>query len=255
MDAEITRFTTLAGITARTTLSSRKGAVTWFVALIPLYIIGGLVAFGQPVDILLYQEIVVPLFLSVILIIIALVHGSRLFKEEIDDNTLVYLTTRRISKASIVAFKFLGYYGSTLVILLPPLALSFFIAQGSVGAPLEQDLAVLWALFAMGAVGSAAFGGLFMMMGLLLKRPLVLGLLYGFFWESIALGLPGDVPLLSISHYLRSIGSHLVSVGLLFRYATGLDLFWATLIPLLVGFTSLILTYVAFLSREVASRE
>lgn len=253
--AEVTRFTTLAGVTARTTLSSKKGAVTWIVALLPLYVVGALAALGREVDLLLYQNLVVPLFLNVVLIVIALVHGSRLFKEEVDDNTLVYLTTRRISKASLVAYKFLGYYASALLVLLLPLVASFAIAQGTVGSSSGEDWATLWALMGMGAVGAAAFGGLFLLMGLVLKRPLVIGLLYGFFWESIAQNFPGDVPLLSISHYLRSMGRHLVSVGPLGDYVTSLDFLWATAIPLLVALGALVLAWVTFLTREIASRE
>ncbi len=255
MYAEVNRFTTLAGLTARTTLSSRKGAVTWIVALLPLYVIGGLVAYGQEVNIILYQSIAVPLFLQIVLIVTALVHGSRLLKEEVDDNTFVYLTTRRISKASIVAYKFIGYYGSALVILIPPMVASYLLAVSSVGVPVEQDIDVLWALMGMAAVGAAAYGGLFLMMGFLLKRPLVAGLLYGFFWESFALQLPGDVPLISISHYLWSIGSNLGVVGLLGGYATDLDLLWSILIPLLVGLGAALLTYLLLLAKEVTSKE
>lgn len=255
MYAEVGRFTTLVGLTARTTLSSRKGAVTWIVALLPLYVIGGLLAYGSQVTIEEYQEIVVPLFINIVLIVTALIHGSRLLKEEVDDNTLVYLTTRRISKASLVAYKFIGYYASSLLILLPPLIISYLLVVSSAGTPIGQDAPVLWALMSMGAVGSAAYGGLFLMMGFVLKRPLFVGLLYGFLWESIALQLPGDVPLISISHYLWSIGSNLVEVGMLSQYRTSLDLLWSVLIPLLICLGAIIITYILVLTREVSSRE
>ncbi len=253
--AEAGRFTTLAGITARTTLSSRKGAVTWIVALLPLYVIGGLLASGRTVDIRQYQDIVVPLFLNVVLIVTALVHGSRLLKDEVDDNTLVYLTTRKISKASLVAYKFIGYYASSLLILIPPLVVSYFLAVSSVGTSAGEDASVLWALLTMVAVGSAGYGGLFFMMGFLLKRPLMVGLLYGFLWESIALQLPGDVPLISVSHYLRSVGANLVEIGVLGQYLTRIDLLWSILIPLLIGLVAVILTYLLLLSKEVSTRE
>ncbi len=255
MFAEMGRFRTLAGVTAKTTLSSRKGAVTWVVALLPLYVIGGLVAYGERVGVVEYQNIVVPLFLQVVLIVTALVHGSRLLKEEVEDSTLGYLTTRRISKASIVAYKFLGYYGSALVILIPALVVSYFLALTNAGIPVEQDIEVLQALMVMAAVGAAAYGGLFMLMGFVLKRPLVAGLLYGFFWESIAITLPGDVPLLSISHHLRSIGSNMVDIGPLALYNTSLNLLWSTLTPLLVGMAAVFLTYVLLITIEVTSKE
>ena len=256
MLAELGRFTTLAGLTARTTLSSRKGAVTWVVALLPLYVVGGLAASGREVNILLFQTLVVPLLLQVVLIIIALVHASRLLREEIEDNTLPYLTTRRISKASLVAYKFIGYYGSALLVVIPPLVVSYVIALATTGTAFGADLAVLGALVAMSAVGALAYGGLFLLLGFSpLKRPLVLGLLYGFIWEPVMIGLPGNVPLLSVSHYLWSIGSHIVTIGILGQYPTSLDAFQAAMVPIAIGLAAIALVYFLFLTREVKSKD
>ncbi len=249
------RFVTLAGLTARTTLSSRKGAVTWAVALLPLYVVGGLVASGQRLDVLLYQDLIVPLFLQVVLVVVTLVHGTRLLREEIEDRTLVYLTTRRLSKAGLVTHKFLGFYGSALVILLPPLAASYLLVLSSAGLDPGANLEVLVALLAMGSVGAAAFGGIFLLLGFGLRRPLAAGLLYGFLWESVGPNLPGDVPLLSVSHYLWSMGGNLVDVGLLGGYATGLGLVTAVLVPLLVALGTVFLTVVLILTTEVSTQE
>ncbi len=252
--AEWGRFTTLAGLTAKTTLSSRKGAVTWAVALLPLYVIGGVIAAGQEVDIELFQLIMVVL-LSVVLVVTALVHGSRLFREELEDNTLAYLTTRRISKASLVAYKFLGYYGSALLIVILPILASYVLAVASSGASLGENIEVLGAFLAMAAIGLAAFGGLFMLMGFGLKRALFAGLIYGFLWENLIPQLPGNVPLLSVTHYLLSIGNNLVATGVLSERATTLDLFTSVLVPLLVAAAAVFLTYLLFTTREVKSKD
>ncbi len=248
------RFTTLAGLTAKTTLSSRKGAVTWVVALLPLYVIGGVIAAGRQVDIELFQILILAL-LSLVLVVTALVHGSRLFREELEDNTLAYLTTRGISKASLVAYKFLGYYGSALLIVTLPIVATYFLAAASTGVPAAENIEVLGAFVAMAAVGIAAFGGLFLLIGFALKRALMAGLLYGFLWETILPILPGNVPLLSITHYLRSIGKNLVSTGILSQWITTLDLFTAVLVPLLVAAAAVGLTYILLITREIKSKD
>ncbi len=248
------RFTTLAGLTAKTTLSSRKGAVTWVVALLPLYVIGGVIAAGRQVDIELFQILILAL-LSLVLVVTALVHGSRLFREELEDNTLAYLTTRGISKASLVAYKFLGYYGSALLIVTLPIVATYFLAAASTGVPAAENIEVLGAFVAMAAVGIAAFGGLFLLIGFALKRALMAGLLYGFLWETILPILPGNVPLLSITHYLRSIGKNLVSTGILSQWITTLDLFTAVLVPLLIAAAAVGLTYVLLITREIKSKD
>ncbi len=248
------RFTTLAGLTAKTTLSSRKGAVTWVVALLPLYVIGGVIAAGRQVDIELFQILILAL-LSLVLVVTALVHGSRLFREDLEDNTLAYLTTRGISKASLVAYKFLGYYGSALLIVTLPIVATYFLAAASTGVPAAENIGVLGAFMAMAAVGIAAFGGLFLLIGFALKRALMAGLLYGFLWETILPILPGNVPLLSITHYLRSIGKNLVSTGILSQWITTLDLFTSILVPLLVAAAAVGLTYVLLITREIKSKD
>ncbi|MEE9173505.1 MAG: hypothetical protein V3U30_00850 [Thermoplasmata archaeon] len=248
------RFATLAGLTAKTTLSSRKGAVTWVVALLPLYVVGGVIAAGQQVDIELFQILIVAL-LSLVLVVTALVHGARLFREELEDNTLAYLTTRGISKASLVAYKFLGYYASALVIVTLPIIATYFLAAASTGVPLAENIQVLGAFVTMAAVGIAAFGGLFLLIGFALKRALMAGLLYGFLWETLIPNLPGNVPLLSITHYLRSIGQNLVSTGILSQWITTLDLFTSVLVPLLVAAAAVFLTYILFITREIKSKD
>ncbi|MFQ5908398.1 MAG: hypothetical protein ACE5JE_06185 [Thermoplasmata archaeon] len=252
--AEWGRFTTLAGLTAKTTLSSRKGAVTWAVALLPLYVIGGVLAAGQEVTIELFQLLVV-ILLSIVLVVTALVHGSRLFREELEDNTMAYLTTRRISKASLVVYKFLGYYGSALLIVVLPIIASYVLTVSSLATGLEEHIEVLGAFVAMSAVGLAAFGGLFLLLGFALKRALMAGLIYGFLWETLIPVLPGNVPLLSITHYLRSIGKNLVSSGPLFQWITTLDLFTSLLVPLLVAAVAVVLTYVLLITREVKTKD
>ncbi|MEE9173570.1 MAG: hypothetical protein V3U30_01180, partial [Thermoplasmata archaeon] len=100
-----------------------------------------------------------------------------------------------------------------------------------------------------------AFGGLFLLIGFALKRALMAGLLYGFLWETILPILPGNVPLLSITHYLRSIGKNLVSTGSLSQWITTLDLFTSVLVPLLVAATAVALTYVLLITREIKSKD
>ena len=254
MAAELGRFTTLAGLTAKTTLSSRKGAVTWIFALLPLYVVGGVAAAGREVNILFFQNLVL-ITLTLVLVITAVVHGTRLFREELEDNTLAYLTTRRISKASLVAYKFLGYYGSALLIVVVPIIASYFLAVSTTSVPVGEDIEVLWAFVTMAAVGIAAFGGLFMLIGYALKRALTAGLLYGFLWESIIPNLPGNVPLLSITHYMRSIGVNLVSFGILSVWVTNLDLFLSVLVPILVAAVAIVLTYLLLITNEIKSKD
>ncbi|MDX1534964.1 MAG: ABC transporter permease subunit, partial [Thermoplasmata archaeon] len=193
--------------------------------------------------------------LTIVLVVVALVHGSRLFREELEDNTLAYLTTRRISKASLVAYKFLGYYGSALFIVTLPILASYVLAFSAAGLPLGDHLEVLGGFLAWAALGIAAFGGIFLLVGFVLKPALMAGLLYGFLWETVIPILPGNVPLLSVNHYLRSVAQHTMDVPFVLPTVTLPEPYVSVLVPLLVGAAGVVLTYVLFMTREIKTRD
>lgn len=259
--AEWGRFTTLAGLTAKTTLSSRKGAVTWAVALLPLYVIGGVLAAGVEItkqdylNIMMGPPPTVTGLLTVVLVVVALVHGSRLFREELEDNTLAYLITRRISKASLVGYKFLGYYASALLIIALPMIASYVLAFSAAGLPLAENVEVLASFLSMAAIGIAAFGGIFLVLGFALRQALMAGLLYGFLWESVIPILPGNVPLLSINHYLRSAAQHIMGVVFVPGGVTLPEPFVSVLVPLLVSAATVVLTYILLITREIKTKD
>ena len=58
------------------------------------------------------------------------------------------------------------------------------------------------------ALGLACYGALFALVGVLLKRPLVVGLVFAFGWEQIALLIPGYLNRLTLAHYLQALVPH-----------------------------------------------
>jgi hypothetical protein len=78
-------------------------------------------------------------------------------------------------------------------------------AQGTTGLSaavphLFRDLGAM-------AMGLVAYGAFFTLMGVLLRRPVIPGLLFLYVWELLA-HLPGYLPRFTISAYLRSLVSH-----------------------------------------------
>jgi hypothetical protein len=58
------------------------------------------------------------------------------------------------------------------------------------------------------AVGIAAYGALFTLVGAWLKRPLVVGLVYIFGWEQFAMLMPGYLRRFTIAYYLQALVPH-----------------------------------------------
>ncbi len=58
------------------------------------------------------------------------------------------------------------------------------------------------------ALGLAVYGAVFAFVGTWLKRPLVVGLVFAFGWEQVAMALPGYVRRFTVAHYLQGLVPH-----------------------------------------------
>lgn len=249
---ELRKANVVFGLTVRYLLTTRRGIVTAVLGALPLLIVASLaLARVETFDILLFQTLMVPLFLQVVLIFVTLVQAGSLIREEIEDNTLPFLLTRPISRPAIILYKYAGYAVAVLVILVPPLVLAYAVTEGYAGDPFGADLDVLGAFLAATILGGLAYGAFFTFLSVATRRPLPVGLLFGFVWESIVGSIPGDVPKLSLIHYLRSILKDLVAVGPLSGYPS--DISAGTAAIVLVGFTiaALVLAILLFQQAEV----
>jgi ABC-2 type transport system permease protein len=242
---EARRAWVVFSLTLRYLLMTRRGFGVAALGAVPLILTGALAAARVATfDILLFQVLMVPLFLQVVLIFVTLVQATALVREEIEDNTLVYLLTRPVSKPALALYKYLGYYVAVLVLVVPSLVLSYVVTQAYSGDGLGADLDVLGAFLATTALGGAAYGAFFLFLSVVIRKPLAVGLLFGFVWESIVGSIPGDVPKLSIIHYLRSILKDMIAVGPLRTYPTDVSAPLAAVV--LVAFTAVLLGVAMF---------
>ena len=159
-----------------------------------------------PLD--LYGTIVVSFYLAKLLPLTALFYATALVADEVEGKTITYLLTRPIPRSAILAGKFASYLATTLALTLPSIVITFFLlvtARGleGIGASvpdLFRDLGVV-------ALGLLAYGALFALFGVLLRRPMIPALLFAFGWELMHL-LPGYLPRLTLIAYLQSLVNH-----------------------------------------------
>lgn len=156
----------------------------------------------------LYALMVAVYWVRNVLPLAALFYATSLVADEVEGRTLTYLLTRPITRASIMAGKFGAYLATTLTLALPAAVVTFFILMTSPAAPalgpaavdLLRDLGVM--LLAL-----VVYGALFALLGVLLKRPVIPGLLFLYGWELLA-NLPGYLPRLTLTAWLRSLIRH-----------------------------------------------
>jgi ABC-2 type transport system permease protein len=149
---------------------------------------------------LLYIRFIVP--------ILGVFYGTALVADEVEDKTITYLFTRPIPRSAVLLGKYLAYLACTVLLVLPSVVLVFFlvvpIGGSSVGAAfpsLVTDLGML-------AVGLAAYGAVFALVGTRIKRPLVVGLVFSFGWEPAVLLFPGYLKRLTVAYYLQALVTH-----------------------------------------------
>lgn len=152
----------------------------------------------------MFYRIGVEFYFQLFIQILCLFYGSSVLNDEIDHKTLVYLTTSPVPKTSIILGKYSAAYTISISIITVGLVLSFFISY--VGflsdfSYIEGLLAFLGVAF----LSALAYSSLFTILGSLLKKSILFGIIFIFGWESVVQYFPGTTQKLTISHYVKSL--------------------------------------------------
>ncbi len=155
-----------------------------------------------------YGYIVALYYVRNVLPLAALFYASALIADEVEGKTITFLLTRPDLRASIFVGKFAAYLVATLTLTLPSLLVTFFVvvtARGfsGVGAHVPD----LFKDMGVSALTLLVYGVLFALLGVLVRRPVIPGLLFLYIWELTA-NLPGYMPRFTLTAYLRSLISH-----------------------------------------------
>jgi len=149
---------------------------------------------------LLYIRFIVP--------VLGVFYGTSLIADEVDDKTITYLFTRPIPRRAVLFGKFLAYLVCTVLLVLPSVMLVFFLIVPIGGSGIGEAFPSLLADLAMLAIGLAAYGAVFALVGTRLKRPLIIGLVFAFGWEPAVLLLPGYLKRMTVAYYLQALVRH-----------------------------------------------
>jgi ABC-type transport system involved in multi-copper enzyme maturation permease subunit len=139
--------------------------------------------------------------------VLGVFYGTSLIADEVEDKTITYLFTRPIPKGSVLVGKFFAYMACTLFVVLPSVVIVYLCIvpmRGSLGASfldLLKDLALL-------TIGLAVYGAVFAFIGAKFKRPLLVGLIFIFGWEQMALAFPGYLKKFTVAYYLQAMVPH-----------------------------------------------
>jgi ABC-2 type transport system permease protein len=146
------------------------------------------------------------LFLRFVIPVLGVFYGTALMADEIEDKTITYLFTRPIPRGSVLIGKYLAYLACTSLVVLPAVMVVYFLLVRPSEIPstfgqLLTDLGLL-------AMGLAVYGAVFAFVGAFFKRPLVIGLVFAFGWEQVAMVMPGYLKRFTIAYYIQSLVPH-----------------------------------------------
>ena len=149
---------------------------------------------------LLYIRFIVP--------VLGVFYGTALIADEVEDKTITYLFTRPIPRSAVLLGKYVAYLMCTVLIVLPSVMLVFFLVVPTGGSGIAEVFPSLVADLGMLAIGLAAYGAVFALVGTRIKRPLVVGLVFAFGWEPAVLLFPGYLKRLTVAYYLQALVTH-----------------------------------------------
>ncbi len=129
------------------------------------------------------------------------IFSSGVLSQEIEQKTVVYLLTRPIPRPQFLLLRTLA---SALAVMIMAGASALGLSAAVYGGLGLSNPYLFHDLTAI-AVGSLAYGTLFVLISLIVNRSMIVCLLFAFAWETSVPSMPGSVYLLSVSSYLTAI--------------------------------------------------
>ncbi len=151
-----------------------------------------------------FNDILMVFFLQFYIVILSLFFGTSIVAEEIEGRTLPYLVTRPLTKPGIIVGKYAAYVLLMFVMVAVNLALSYFIMNGNRLGQASLYLTFLQYAGVLG-LGLLAYTAFFAFLGAVLKKAILVGLVFGFGWENVIQYFPGSTQRFSLVHYLKSL--------------------------------------------------
>ncbi|MFN8123580.1 MAG: hypothetical protein U0237_14245 [Thermoleophilia bacterium] len=147
-----------------------------------------------------YAEVTESLTIPTVVAFVALVLGASVVGDEREDWTILYLAATPVSRVRLAGAWVLAAWLMALVLLVPATAGAAWLGLGGgMGAR-----GLLWLVVAV-ALASLAYAALGVLLALLVRRAIILGLLYIVLWEATIATFADSADKLSLGAYGRRL--------------------------------------------------
>jgi ABC-2 type transport system permease protein len=193
---------TIMWLTARQLFARKRGVIIALLALAPaavaLLFRVAVTDAGALEDSLatLFRDVVV----GTVLPLSAVVFGTTAFAGEVDDGTLIHFLVKPVPRWKVVLSKYVVAFLSTAAVLVVALVVPWLLA-----APPALTFGFVGAWAIGGLVGASIYNAIFLMIGIMSRRALVIGLVYVIGLEEILSRTIVGVKSLSVREFAISI--------------------------------------------------
>ncbi|MGA2253725.1 MAG: ABC transporter permease subunit [Thermoguttaceae bacterium] len=212
----LSRFPNLRGLSALLVLSLRQQIRGWRLVILGLLFLlpGGLAAVvcltvpvldhrSIPAEVLEFGFLFM-LIPHALAPLAALLCSAGIIRDEVEEQTLTYLLLRPLARTAIYAVKLLSSLVTTALLTSLFTVATLLLIASLTDAPLTAELFVkgmkIAAIFSLAQV---AYCGLFALMALLMRRALLIGVVYIIFFEGLLASFDTIARRLTVMYYFR----------------------------------------------------
>ncbi|HEY3933934.1 MAG TPA: ABC transporter permease subunit [Gemmatimonadales bacterium] len=192
----------IAGLTVRQSLARRRWIVVTLLAALPIVMALAFRAYGDVGDDMTSSavDILSSVAFTVVVPIVALVLASAGFGAEVEDGTVVYLLAKPIPRSTIAVTKLVVTAACAMALNGVSAAIVGVIMLRGAGS---AHLAVAFVVGAL--LGSALYAAIFLALGLITRRGMLVGLVYLVVWEGVLARLFAGTRTFSVRQYMLSV--------------------------------------------------
>lgn len=190
---------TVVALTLRGLVAGRRGLALALVAALPV-LAAVAAGFGEVDPELAWARQVQRLIIPVVVAFIAVVISAGSVSDQRDDGTILYLASTPLPRVRLAGSLIVASWLAAMAIVVPSIVVAAGIAlRGAI-----EVSAVLWPL-AGAALAALAYSALGVWAAMVLRHPVVAGVLYILLWEGTFANWTDSAEQLSIAAYARAL--------------------------------------------------
>jgi ABC-2 type transport system permease protein len=187
-------------LTLRSLVAGRRILALAALALVPVVAAGVFASAGEIEPELFWARLLQRLVIPTETAFIAVVIGASALAEEREDGTILYLVATPLPRIALIVSKVAAAWTVAMALLVPSLVASAAIA---LGGELTAD-EVVWPLVGV-ALACLCYCAASAWLAMMVRRPVVLGVLYILLWEGSIATFAASADRFSIAAYGRAI--------------------------------------------------